>query len=368
MKIIKTTCMTLLIILFVNYNDIIAFDTSNINSFEEANQYGIESIDVGNKIINNTIGNTDVTFNLFNEDKIKSINLTYGFKNYSTNVETGRGIYIEKTTDGKWKTNVSIGYYDREYIGDWTLKQVVIKYDDYNCIVKDRNLLSEGDFYVKFEMQIKGNSNGSRVLTGTGNKNSTVVASIGNEIIGTTIIDSEYDGYWHNFSMNLDRELHKDETLDVSEYNEKGLFLEKKSFVIKGNAEFYECNDKVINIGHSFQPMENVLVKEGSKDITSETLVKRNTVDISKAGEYLVVYEVLDSEYVSNYKYRKITVVDNFMQYEKEDINKDGKIDIKDLACVASNYNKSVETVNIIDLNGDGIIDIYDLVIVSRKL
>lgn len=54
-----------------------------------------------------------------------------------------------------------------------------------------------------------------------------------------------------------------------------------------------------------------------------------------------------------------------------EDINKDNKIDIQDLATVASGYNKSSGQAgwnSACDLNKDGVIDLYDLTMIAKKL
>lgn len=82
---------------------------------------------------------------------------------------------------------------------------------------------------------------------------------------------------------------------------------------------------------------------------------------------YVEIEDVLgESSIYNNSSYIVIT-----KKYAKEDINKDGKIDIEDLANVATRYNETSETKlwdYIYDLDGDSIIDIFDLVSISRKI
>lgn len=57
------------------------------------------------------------------------------------------------------------------------------------------------------------------------------------------------------------------------------------------------------------------------------------------------------------------------LEFMKEDINKDGKVNIEDLSIVASKYNKvngDIEFIERCDINKDGIIDLFDLVYVSK--
>lgn len=57
--------------------------------------------------------------------------------------------------------------------------------------------------------------------------------------------------------------------------------------------------------------------------------------------------------------------------YGKEDVNKDGQVNITDLSLVASCYNKKNIDLGFninYDINGDKIIDLFDLVLVSKKI
>lgn len=54
-----------------------------------------------------------------------------------------------------------------------------------------------------------------------------------------------------------------------------------------------------------------------------------------------------------------------------EDINKDGVVDMLDLAEVSKRYNAKENDVNYdekYDINRDGIIDLFDLVLISKQM
>jgi hypothetical protein len=59
------------------------------------------------------------------------------------------------------------------------------------------------------------------------------------------------------------------------------------------------------------------------------------------------------------------------LEYKKEDVNKDGKVDILDLATVSTEYNKkNIESnwKDNLDIKKDGIIDIFDLVLIAKNI
>lgn len=66
------------------------------------------------------------------------------------------------------------------------------------------------------------------------------------------------------------------------------------------------------------------------------------------------------------------SVVDGFLEYynvKKDDLNKDGNIDIMDLSFMAKSYNTNKSNGNwnlAMDINNDGVIDIYDIVNFSK--
>lgn len=93
-----------------------------------------------------------------------------------------------------------------------------------------------------------------------------------------------------------------------------------------------------------------------------------NTVDFSKP----VPYEVTAEDGVTKKTYIvSVEVLPEGMEYEAEDVNKDGVINILDLSKVAFKYNidnASDLFEEDLDINKDNIIDIFDLVLVSRKI
>lgn len=143
-------------------------------------------------------------------------------------------------------------------------------------------------------------------------------------------------------------------------YTEENVF----SIISSSKPVINGMDDISIFIGDDFDPMSGVraLDYEGV-DITSNIIVKGN-IDTNNIGIYELIYLVTDS-YGNQTNMRRIITVD----YAKEDVNRDKKIDTLDLALVGINYNiSSIDLDMSIDINKDGIVDIFDLVLVSKKL
>ena len=75
------------------------------------------------------------------------------------------------------------------------------------------------------------------------------------------------------------------------------------------SAPMISAEDVTINVGDNFEVMNNITATDKEDgDITSTIKVIENTVDTTKAGEYKVVYKVIDSEGASTTKTITVTV------------------------------------------------------------
>ncbi|ADL51934.1 transglutaminase domain-containing protein [Clostridium cellulovorans] len=100
--------------------------------------------------------------------------------------------------------------------------------------------------------------------------------------------------------------------------------------------------------------------------------VVKNTNDIlfKTSGTITDIYKN-DSGIVVKYTENNILLTTVLSTKLDEDINRDGIIDIKDLATIASKYNVSLKDTSyksLIDFNRDGLIDIFDIVKITHKL
>ncbi|MGL6184468.1 MAG: glycosyl hydrolase family 18 protein [Clostridium chrysemydis] len=85
---------------------------------------------------------------------------------------------------------------------------------------------------------------------------------------------------------------------------------------------FSGIEDKTINLGDSFNPLEGVKANDKEDgDLTSKIEVT-GKVDTSKSGKYTLTYKVSDSEGLETTKTRTITVKDNSIVEDTFDINK----------------------------------------------
>ena len=157
--------------------------------------------------------------------------------------------------------------------------------------------------------------------------------------------------------------------------------LYKGSIVISGS-------NSIFSIQMSNYPVENIPIRIDNDLIVSNGVVDIKGATINVVDMYIENQKVeldykgrfdLKNIYIGNenkVKIEFITVFGNkitkeFNVFEKEDVNKDGKVDIIDLAKVANEYNKnnlSQDWNSNFDINKDNIIDIFDLVFISKRI
>ncbi|MGN1277558.1 MAG: leucine-rich repeat protein [Floccifex sp.] len=71
-----------------------------------------------------------------------------------------------------------------------------------------------------------------------------------------------------------------------------------------------ECEDITISLNASFDPYKDVKAMDAEDgDLTKDIVILDNNVDVSKEGEYTIVYEVKDSQGASCQKIRKVKVI-----------------------------------------------------------
>lgn len=146
------------------------------------------------------------------------------------------------------------------------------------------------------------------------------------------------------------------------------------NYIYSINISNYPVEDIPIRVDSS------ILLPNGRVDIQGATIniadmyIENQKVDLDYKGRFdLKNINVANKNKV---KVEFVTVFGNkitkeFTVFEKEDVNKDGEVDIIDLAKVANEYNKNNDDKNWnsnYDFNKDNIIDIFDLVICSKRI
>ena len=147
-------------------------------------------------------------------------------------------------------------------------------------------------------------------------------------------------------------------------------------------------DENIINIeiaNKSIIPSSNITlnIKEGSEEGQILKTIYIDSVDPNKShiekinidnninydnnGEALLYVELVTEE---KYTYNNHSNIIISKQFDIEDINKDGEIDILDIALAGNKYNLFIEDEEWdykYDINLDGIIDIFDIVLLSKK-
>ncbi|MEG0297701.1 MAG: hypothetical protein RR620_13355 [Clostridium sp.] len=98
-------------------------------------------------------------------------------------------------------------------------------------------------------------------------------------------------------------------------------------------------------------------------------MVKKVSKVLSLIITFNILFNVFSNGIVAKAEcYKVVGFKEN---YSKEDVNKDGLINVVDLSLLASNYNCNSESLDWnsdYDLNNDKIIDLYDLVIIAKVI
>lgn len=131
-----------------------------------------------------------------------------------------------------------------------------------------------------------------------------------------------------------------------------------EGFTSIGNYAFYNSPVESIYIPKTVESIAGIFSElvtiAGERGSFAETYAKDNNLKFTSEVSYI------NSEFGGNVKVLR----------ETEDINKDGLVDIEDIANVAIGYNKiskESDWNNNLDINKDEIIDIFDLVLVAKK-
>lgn len=197
-------------------------------------------------------------------------------------------------------------------------------------------------------------------------------------------------------------------TLDI-EVADNDKLIEGTYIRCKRNVEDIKLSDRLIQLGYSIKKIKNndfvsfdvssnvstnhapviknlseITIKQGTTtdlkigveawdeedgDITKDIVFPDIDLKTLTVGRHEVTYEVTDSDNNKTTMNRIINVLP--VEYAKEDINKDGAVDVVDLALVGLSYNTTSKEDNWnanYDINKDGIVDIFDLVLVSKKM
>lgn len=130
------------------------------------------------------------------------------------------------------------------------------------------------------------------------------------------------DGVWE--FKGYDEE---NKTIESATTEFVGSWTFKPDIILLNEAPVIHANDKIINIGDDFNPLEGVTAtdkEDGTITLTIDNVIK-NDVDTTKAGVYSVTYKVTDSKGAFAIKTIKVTVKDkdtSVVPDKPDDINK----------------------------------------------
>lgn len=201
-------------------------------------------------------------------------------------------------------------------------------------------------------------------------------------------------GKWNEFIKECDNNVIKDciigpnvasEGVDIKE-GTSGTIVENCTFIGDGiSGENYadsfidiKGNHSIIR-GNKFYRNNNVKILDGVQIHVQvdgwglNNTIENNMFYLDSSEPYILNNSKGTATVKGNIRYPEGNMYkgDNTIVevYKKEDVNKDGKIDIEDLSIVALSYNRQVDN-NIIeyDVIKDGIVDLFDLVCIGKVI
>ncbi|WP_159102602.1 immunoglobulin-like domain-containing protein [Listeria cornellensis] len=194
-----------------------------------------------------------------------------------------------KTTvkqDGTWSLDVPAGV-------TLTKDQSVVSYQT-NGVNNSPNITSKviEDLRVPVAPTVKPIKEGDTTLTGNGepNKDITVTLPDGSKVTGKT--DANGD-----FSIPIPAQK-ENAVIKVTQKGDNGLESPEKSVIVASNQKpVITAGDQTFRVGETFSPLAGVTAtdkEDGS--LTSSVKVKSSNVDMTKVGNYTVVYTATDKD------------------------------------------------------------------------
>ncbi|MDS0524678.1 dockerin type I domain-containing protein [Clostridium sp. SHJSY1] len=195
----------------------------------------------------------------------------------------------------------------------------------------------------------------------------------------------EVDKYTANTYGLMHAFLGKTEKINIAQGDSLTLYIpyELKDIIKETNNLYYS---KKIYKGDKFVVKNNYnhtiyLTTCGSDDnsynasIFDSNMNKETYISLSNTrnvkldpNETIIIYNTDTAEINVDVQYEAMGFDSKFTN---EDLNKDGKVDLVDLAIISSSYNvtyKDKDWKSTSDLNYDGVVDIYDIVMISKKI
>ncbi|TDR55748.1 immunoglobulin-like domain-containing protein [Paenilisteria rocourtiae] len=188
--------------------------------------------------------------------------------------------------DGKWTVDVPAGV-------NLAKNQSVVSYQT-NGVNDSANVTTkvQQDLSVPGTPDVDGVKEGDTVLKGKGepNKEITVTLPDGSKVTGNT--DANGD-----FAINIPAQK-EDAVLQVTQKGDNGLDSPAVEVIVASNQKpVITADDQTFRVGDTFSPLAGVTATDKEDgNLTADVTVKSSNVDMTKVGNYTVVYTVTDKD------------------------------------------------------------------------
>lgn len=196
---------------------------------------------------------------------------------------------------------------------------------------------------------------------------------LGNKALGANVKYAS-DPYWGEkaaqHAFTLDYELSGENLNNLIDYDgyQIGLLTGSNDVLNSKGESLYNINPTVSGYGGYAGNL--VALKFNYKNDSGRYQIFADRTTNINEGIYSGDYDWNNNGFINSNNVRLVNNPKNSFipGYSKEDVNKDGKIDIEDISLAALNYNKNTGFYPQLDINEDGIIDLFDFVYISKKM
>lgn len=196
---------------------------------------------------------------------------------------------------------------------------------------------------------------------------------LGNKALGANVKYAS-DPYWGEkaaqHAFTLDYELSGENLNNLIDYDgyQIGLLTGSNDVLNSKGELLYNINPTVSGYGGYAGNL--VALKFNYKNDSGRYQIFADRTTNINEGIYSGDYDWNNNGFINSNNVRLVNNPKNSFipGYSKEDVNKDGKIDIEDISLAALNYNKNTGFYPQLDINEDGIIDLFDFVYISKKM
>ncbi|MBC2306395.1 DUF5011 domain-containing protein, partial [Listeria booriae] len=250
----------------------------------------------GSKFIDIRQGNRSETGHIVRGHGNNTQNSIVSFNNIPNLYAWNHGTSWSKNPDGEWSNLTAVSIPLSSHIGSLSVDYfsgipVGENIDGFNLFDYSR-VSTEASSLPPGVPDVDAIKAGDTILKGKGEPNKEVIITLpdGSKVTGNTDINGD-------FAINIPAQKEGAE-IQVTQKGNNGVEGGPAVVIVESNQKpVITADDQTFRVGDSFDPLADVTARDKEDgDLTADIKVLSNNVDMSKVGNYTVVYTVTDSD------------------------------------------------------------------------